>query len=35
MSILFVIVVIVMSCAIGFTCGYLVGREDEEIDDGY
>lgn len=35
MTIIIVLVLITTSCAIGFTCGYLVGREDEEIDDGY
>ena len=35
MTTIIVIVLLITSYAIGFTCGYLVGRRDEEIDDGY
>jgi ABC-type dipeptide/oligopeptide/nickel transport system permease component len=35
MTVIIVIVLLITSCAIGFTLGYLTGRRDEEIDDGY
>lgn len=35
MTLILLIIAIVTSCAIGFTFGYFIGRDDEEIDDGY
>lgn len=34
MTLILFIIAIITSCAIGFTFGYFIGREDEKLDDG-